>query len=107
MADRVDVAGVLAAHFADPATSWSVGTFGAIAEFMRDPDELVVLESTDVGLSAVTDRGGIRIRPVERLRLVASESTTSESWNQRVALCLPDDRCAIEAPLHGQAARSD
>jgi hypothetical protein len=95
VADRVDVAGVLAAHFADPATSWSVGTFGVIAEFMRDPDELVVLESTDVALSAVTDRGGIRIRPVEGLRLVASESTTSESWNQRVALCLPDDRCAM------------
>ena len=90
-----DVTGVLATHFDDPATSWSVGTFGAIAEFMRDPDEPAVLESTDGALLAVTDRGGIRIRPVVNLRLVASESTTKESWNQRVALCLPDDRCAM------------
>jgi hypothetical protein len=95
VADRFDVTGVLATHFADPATSWSLGAFGAIAEFMRDPHEPVVLESADAGLSAVTDRGGIRIRPVDGLRLVASESTTSESWNQRVALCLPNDRCAM------------
>ena len=90
-----DVVGVLATHFANPATSWSVGTFGAIAEFMRDPHEPVALERTDGVLSAVTGRGGIRIRPVADLRLVASETTTSESWNQRVALCLPDDRCAM------------
>ena len=25
----------------DPNTAWSVGSFGAIAEFMRDPDEPV------------------------------------------------------------------
>src|SRR5262249_7695980 len=90
-----DVAGVLATHFADPSASWSVGTFGAIAEFMRDPHELAVLESTDGALSAATGRGAICIRTVADLRLVASESTTKESWNQRVALCLPDDRCAM------------
>jgi hypothetical protein len=29
----------LAAQMADPGTSWSLGTFGAIAEFARDADE--------------------------------------------------------------------
>ena len=27
----------------DPSAAWSVGSFGAIAEFMRDPDEPVAL----------------------------------------------------------------
>jgi hypothetical protein len=27
----------------DPSAAWSVGSFGAIAEFMRDPDEPVTL----------------------------------------------------------------
>jgi hypothetical protein len=29
----------LAAQMADPWTNWSLGTFGAIAEFARDADE--------------------------------------------------------------------
>ena len=29
------------------------------------------------------------------MRLFASESTTRESWSQRIALCLPDDACAM------------
>jgi hypothetical protein len=86
-----DIAALLAAQLADPTTSWSVGTFGAIAEFVRDPRERVVAGAD--GLSAVTDRGGIRITPSDGLRLFASESTTRTSWNQRVALCLPDDAC--------------
>jgi hypothetical protein len=84
---------LLAAQLADPATNWSLGTFGAIAEFMRDSHEPVVMETAE--LSAVTDRGGIRLRPVAELRLVASEGATRESWSQRVALCLPEDRCAM------------
>ena len=95
MSDGGDVTGLLAAQMADPATSWSLGTFGAIAEFVRDPQEPVMMERSDVALSAVTDRGAIRIRPVAGVRLVASESPTRESWNQRVALCLRDDRCAM------------
>jgi len=86
-----DIAALLAAQLADPGTSWSIGTFGAIAEFMRDPHERVVAGAN--GLAAVTDRGGIRLQPTDGLRLFASESTTRTSWNQRVALCLPDDAC--------------
>ena len=85
---------LLAVQLAAHETTWSLGTFGAIAEFARDPDEPVALTRSDACLAAVTDRGGIRIEAREDIRLVASETTTSESWNHRVALCLPEDGCA-------------
>lgn len=92
MGDRSDVEAFLAGQMADPQTQWSLGTFGAIAEFARDPDETARL-ADDGALAAVTDRGGIRIEPCDDLRLVAFETTTKEAWNHRVALCLPEDRC--------------
>jgi Family of unknown function (DUF6925) len=93
-----DVAGsfeLLAAQIADHETTWSLGTFGAIAEFTRDRDEAVALSRSDGCLAAVTGRGGIRIEAQQDLRLLASESTTPESWNHRIALCLPEGRCAM------------
>ena len=95
LAERAGLTDVLTAQLADPATGWSVGTFGAIAEFTRDPDEPVRMSRANGCISAVTDRGAISIQPVGALRLVASESATRESWTQRVALCLPQDRCAM------------
>ena len=95
MSNTPDIAVLLATQLADPGTSWSIGTFGAIAEFMRDSDERVVAGAN--GLAAVTDRGGIRLRLTDGLRLFASESTTRTSWNQRVALCLPDDACHMSS----------
>jgi hypothetical protein len=93
MNKAVDLGGILAAHLVDPTTSWSLGTFGAIAEFMRDAEEPVTLAAD--GLAATTARGAIRIQPPAGLRLFASESATSQSWNHRVALCLAADRCAM------------
>jgi hypothetical protein len=86
---------LLAAQMADHEAGWSLGTFGAIAEFARDGDEPVELSRTDADLAAVTARGGIRIAAHEHMRLFASESTTRESWSQRVSLCLPESRCAM------------
>jgi hypothetical protein len=85
----------LADQLADHATTWSLGTFGAIAEFTRDPDEPVALLRGDGVLAAVTARGAIRIEAGAGERLFASESTTRKSWNQRVAICLPEGRCAM------------
>ena len=70
MAKALEVERILAAQIADPATGWSLGTFGAIAEFVREPDEPVA--TGPPGLIAVTARGGIRIRVRDDLRLVAS-----------------------------------
>lgn len=85
----------LAGQMSSPDTHWSLGTFGAIAEFMRDPDEPVVLICGNNILSAVTGRGGIRIEPPADLRPVASEDAVNKGWNHRVALCLREDRCAM------------
>ena len=85
----------LAAQLADADVAWSVGTFGAIAEFTRNADEEVALDRGENAVSAVTARGGLRIAPRDSLRLIASESLTAQSWNQRVALCLPEDACTM------------
>jgi len=72
----------------DPDTQWSLGTFGAIAEFSRDPGEPVTVRQSGDAVSAVTARGGIAIRHDPRHRALASESITRSGWNQRIALCL-------------------
>ena len=88
LADRT-----LAEHMANPDTGWSMGTFGAIAEFTRDAGEPAAVTT----LSAVTARGGIRLLPTPALQLVATELLTTESWSQRVALCLPREKSAMHA----------
>jgi hypothetical protein len=80
-------------HLKDPGSSWSVGRFGAIAEFHRDLDEPAALTSTDAAISVSTDRGAIRIDVRQPVRPIAYETISSciESWGQGVALCLPSD----------------
>ena len=80
---------------ADPDTQWSLGTFGAIAEFSRDEDEPVLLTMAADILSSVTDRGGIALQLDPGIRPFASEGLTKSDWNQRIALCLPEDSCAM------------
>ncbi|QWG13680.1 hypothetical protein KMZ29_03125 [Bradyrhizobium sediminis] len=92
---RVATIDLLQGAIADPDTQWSLGTFGAIAEFSRDRDEPVALRQADDAVSAVTPRGGIVIRHHPRNRPLASESITKSGWNQRIALCLTDDDGAM------------
>jgi hypothetical protein len=82
-------------EIANPDTQWSLGTFGAIAEFSRDRDEPVRLVQSDETVSAVTPRGGISIKSHPASRPFASEGITRTGWNQRIALCLPEDDCAM------------
>jgi Family of unknown function (DUF6925) len=90
-----DLFAFLAEQLADCETHWSLGTFGALAEFTRDADEPADLSQAGPALSAVTGRGAIRIAPPPGLRLMASETATRQSWNHRVALCLPERSCAM------------
>jgi hypothetical protein len=101
-------------EIANPDTQWSLGTFGAIAEFSRDPDEQVTLLQSDDVVSAVTARGGVAIKHAARSRPFASESISKTGWNQRIALCLPDRDCAMncrtvltELADDGEALRSE
>src|SRR6185436_18015321 len=81
---------LIEAQIADPDAQWSLGTFGAIAEFMRDADEPAEVARSDDSMSVVTTRGGIRIDFRPDLKPVAFETITSHSWSQRVAFCLPE-----------------
>jgi hypothetical protein len=86
----------LASQLADPEAAWSVGSFGAIAEFMRDADEAVDSKQADDVIAIVTARGGLRIAAHAEMRPVASESLTTQSWSHRVALCLPEGIGAMD-----------
>src|SRR2546423_7375790 len=88
----------LAAQVANAETQWSLGTFGGIAEFMRDRDEPVTLARTDKSVSAVTARGGVRIEPRADLRLFASESTTRQSRAHPISPCLRGDHRPMHQP---------
>ena len=80
---------LLQREISNPDTQWSLGTFGAIAEFSRDHGEPVRLVQSAEAVSAVTPRGGIALKPHAAIRPFASEGITKTGWNQRVALCLP------------------
>jgi hypothetical protein len=92
----VTPAALVSRRLLDPETSWAIGTFGAIAEFHRDAGEpATVAEHT-----AVTARGGIRLRLPPAVRAVAWERPTAgDAWTQGVALCL-------SAPAGAMAGRT-
>jgi hypothetical protein len=78
-----------------PSNQWSLGTFGAIAEFMRDPDEPATILNGNGIAGAATPRGAIRFDNLSGVRLVASESTSRRAWSHSVAFCLPKEACAM------------
>jgi hypothetical protein len=95
MTPAAGVAALLRREIADPGTQWSLGTFGAIAEFSRDEDEPAQVSLARDAVSVVTERGGIALRPDPGIRPFASESINKADWNQRIALCLPEQDCAM------------
>ncbi|CAN5188508.1 hypothetical protein BH10PSE11_BH10PSE11_07870 [soil metagenome] len=114
MAQTANIADLLTEHISNPDTQWSLGTFGGIAEFSRDRDEPVALTTSNSLVSAVTARGGIAIKLRDDLRPFASESITRKDWSHRIALCLPQDACAMnrrtvltELNRDGDALRED
>jgi uncharacterized protein DUF6925 len=86
---------ILADRISDVETGWSLGTFGAIAEFTRDAHEAAAIAREGNRVVVVTPRGGICLQARPDLRAIASESLTPSAWNQRVALCLPEAACAM------------
>ena len=86
---------LIEAQIADPDAQWSLGTFGAIAEFARDADEPAEIAQAEQSISVVTPRGGLRIDARPDLRPVAFETVTTSAWSQRVAFCLPEAASAM------------
>jgi hypothetical protein len=77
-------------HLQDPQNGWSIGTFGAIAEFFRDAGEPTPLEELD-GLTIATQRGAIRINLDGPVKPVAYETLSGNPrrWQQGLSICLP------------------
>lgn len=75
----------------DPAHGWSMGTFGAIAEFVRDADESATITREANRLEIFTRRGGLRLAPTETLTGVAWDtlSADGETWGHALAFCAP------------------
>lgn len=87
-------------HLADWRTGWSMGTFGAIAEFHQDEGEALVVDEP-AALARATARGGIRLDPgiLAEIRAVAYETPSPKRhrWSQAVALCLPEEPARAHA----------
>ncbi len=87
----------IALGMADPGTQWSVGTFGAVAEFSRDPAEPAAVICTATTSQVSTSRGGVRFDVSDNVRAVAYEKTSKhpDQWGHAIAFCLPSAACAM------------
>ncbi|MGE0282883.1 MAG: hypothetical protein AB7P20_20030 [Rhizobiaceae bacterium] len=85
---------LLSTHLRDPRSGWSMGSFGAIAEFHQDRGEPVVVDEP-TSLMRVTRRGAIRLdrTAVRNVTAVAYETLSSKRhrWSHAIALCLKQD----------------
>jgi len=86
-----DIATLIDEMVADTRHGWSIGTFGAIGEFMRDADESASIAHEGEVCTIVTPRGGMRIVPDPALRVIAYDTLGSdgETWGQSLTFCLP------------------
>ena len=75
----------------NPDNRWSIGTFGAIGEFVRDASESTKRRDGGGSVAVTTARGGIRLSPRNDLHVVAYDTLVSDgnTWGNAVAFCLP------------------
>ncbi|HSD41730.1 MAG TPA: hypothetical protein VLD36_07670 [Burkholderiales bacterium] len=83
----METAELAAAHLADPASTWSIGASGLLAEFARDPEEACERD----GLQAVTAQGAIRVERAPALGALAYEVLSAQPalWHHGVVFHLP------------------
>ncbi|MBV8848646.1 MAG: hypothetical protein JOZ16_03580 [Methylobacteriaceae bacterium] len=86
----------VSSYLADPAVSWSLGSFGAIAEFLRGEGEACAPAAART-LSLVTARGAIAIECNDAMESVSytTPSRHAHRSHSAVAFCLPYERCAM------------
>jgi hypothetical protein len=84
---------ILRAHLDDRASSWSIGGYGAIAEFHWLPGDNPGEDSGDdrEGLQVVTDAGALLLQLREDVVPHAYQSVSRhrDRWLQGITLCLP------------------
>lgn len=93
----LDLEQVLQSGLEQAEAGWSMGSFGAIAEFHHVGDE--VPPPPDAPLTQITKRGGVRIERLEGVRPIAYEtlSPRAHRWSQTVSLCLPKDNAMMHS----------
>ena len=98
MAQDPEIRRILREHLHDTSSSFSIGSFGAIAEFHRDPEEPLVLDEP-AELTIATERGGLRIELADGVTPLAYEmlSGRPDRWQQGVVFCLPEPMAASRA----------
>jgi hypothetical protein len=86
---------LLREHLYDPNSSFSIGSFGAIAEFHRDADEHVILNDPHP-LTIATGRGALRIDLIDGVTPLAYETPSgpSDHWQHGVVFCLAENFAA-------------
>ena len=97
MALPPDTASILRRHLHDPSSSFSIGSFGAIAEFHRDPQEALSHDDPE-RLTIATDRGGLRIELTSDAIPLAYETLSGRRgrWQQGVVFCLREELALSE-----------
>ncbi|MBP1183153.1 hypothetical protein JOE48_005117 [Methylobacterium sp. PvR107] len=85
---------LLLEQLADPACAWSLGSYGAVATFCRNLGE-AVQTLADGRLGLITGRGAVALTASPDLRPFAYETGFSDGWSHAVALCLPQNACAM------------
>ncbi len=97
-----DIRTVLREHLEKPASSFSIGCFGAIAEFHRIPSEAVEVTEHQHTLQSITAQGAIQIALQSAISPVAYEgiSKNTKSWQQGVVFCLPQAQARMSQRQH-------
>jgi len=97
--EKTAAVALLHRHFADCASGWSIGTQGAVAEFMDDVDVPREITATEEGGRAVTDRGALAITLTRDTEIRAYERLMRDParWGQGILFCLPAPRAAMGA----------
>jgi hypothetical protein len=92
----MSIAELVSAHLALPGSSWSIGGFGAIAEFHH----VRALPSTITATAAVSPLGGIAIHARPDAVAIAYEvpAGAADYWHHGVVLCLPEQAARITTP---------
>ena len=74
----------------DPGAQWSAGTYGAIAEFSREPAEPAEVRLDAVRRPGVDSPWEFASELGKEVRAVAYETTTKnhDQWGHAIALCL-------------------
>lgn len=87
-----DIRNILEIHLVDEKAGWSMGSFGAVAEFHQDKGEYLEADAPALFVRA-TRRGAIRLNAdmIERIEPVAYETLSPKPhrWGHALALCLP------------------